>query len=169
MSAAGSSGPLGGPRSVATSANGQRAELLAIGEVARRSGFTVKALRFYERRGLLPPSGRRPSGYRLYSEADLHRLEFIRQAKALGLTLEAIRELVVAARGRGSPSARTRLLRMLEERIAQTTHQIATLTRLRKELKRRRRVLARPPHGDAGRGYCTCLRQGGQAGVRPRP
>jgi DNA-binding transcriptional MerR regulator len=169
MSAAGSSGPLGGPRSGAPSANGQRAGLLAIGEVARRSGFTVKALRFYERRGLLPPSGRRPSGYRLYSEADLHRLEFIRQAKALGLTLEAIRELVLAARRPGGASARTRLLRMLEERIAQTTHQIATLTRLRKELERRRRALARPPHGDPGRGYCTCLQPGGQAGVEPRP
>ena len=39
---------------------------MTIGEVARRSGFTVKALRYYERCGLLPPSGRRPSGYRVY-------------------------------------------------------------------------------------------------------
>ena len=169
VSAAGSTVTLGIPRSAATSANGPRAGLLTIGEVARRSGFTIKALRFYERRELLPPSGRRPSGYRLYSEADLHRLEFIRQAKALGLTLEAIRELVVAARRPGGASARTRLLRMLGERIAQTTRHIATLTRLRKELERRRRVLARPPHGNPGRGYCTCLQPGGEAGVEPRP
>src|SRR5262245_18584862 len=49
---------------------------LTIGEVARRSGFSIKALRFYERRGLLPASGRSAGGFRLYSEADLHRLEF---------------------------------------------------------------------------------------------
>jgi DNA-binding transcriptional MerR regulator len=119
----------------------------------------VKALRFYDRRGLLPPRGRRPSGYRVYSESDLHRLEFIRQAKALGLTLDAIRDLVAAAR---EPGARVRpcLVRMLSERIAQTARQIATLTTLRMELKRRRRILA-ARHGDGKRrGYCTCLHRG---------
>ena len=140
--------------------------LVTIGEVARRSGFTVKALRFYERRGLLPPARRRSSGYRLYGEADLHRLEFIRQAKALGLTLEAIRPLVAAARepGRG---ARARLARMLDERIAQTARQITTLTRLRTTLGRRRAALARAPHPTPGQGYCTCLH--GEVGPRGRP
>jgi len=42
---------------------------MTIGEVARRSGFTIKALRFYERRGLLPPSGRSAGKYRLYSRS----------------------------------------------------------------------------------------------------
>jgi DNA-binding transcriptional MerR regulator len=150
-------------RTAASTADG----LLTIGVVARRSGFTVKALRFYERFRLLPPSGRRPSGYRLYSEADLHRLEFIRQAKVLGLTLEAIRELVVAAREPGGPGARPRLLRMLEERIAQTAQQIEMLTRLRRELERRRRALARGPYLEHGNGYCPCLERTGQA-VAPR-
>ena len=71
---------------------------LTIGEVARRSGFSIKALRFYERRGLLPSSGRIAGGFRLYSEADLHRLEFIRQAKVLGLALDQIGELIATAR-----------------------------------------------------------------------
>lgn len=130
---------------------------LTIGDVAKRSGFTVKALRYYDRRGLLPPSGRRPSGYRLYIEADMHRLEFIRQAKALGLTLEAIRELVVVARAHRDGSTRTRLLRILDDRIARTSAQIGALRRLRKELHRRRSVLrCRPPRRRGG-GYCTCL------------
>jgi DNA-binding transcriptional MerR regulator len=130
---------------------------LTIGEVAGRSGFTVKALRFYDRRGLLPPAGRRPSGYRLYSEADIHRLEFIRQAKALGLTLEAIGELVAAVGAPGNGSTRTRLLRVLDDRIVQTTAQIGALTRLRRELHRRRSVLrTRPPRRRGGE-YCTCL------------
>lgn len=137
--------------------NGRPDSLMIIGEAARRSGFTVKALRFYERRGLLPPSGRRPSGYRLYSEADCRRLEFIRQAKTLGLTLGAIGDLVAAARDPRASGARPRLLRMLDERIAQTSQQIGTLTRLREELRRRRRALALHAPRRRGRGYCTCL------------
>lgn len=135
---------------------------MTIGETARRSGFTIKALRYYERRGLLPPSGRRPSGYRVYREADLGRLEFIRQAKALGLTLEAIKELVAAPRGEPGARPRRLLLRVLEGRIAQTTRQIAVLAHLRGKLERRRRALARRRGGRGpGRAYCRCLHDGG--------
>jgi DNA-binding transcriptional MerR regulator len=141
-------------------ANGHQGWLLTIGEVARRSGFTVKALRFYDRRGLLPPYGRRPSGYRLYSESDIQRLEFIRQAKILGLTLNAIRDLVAAAREPGVARVRPRLLRMLSERIAQTGRQIDALADLRRELERRRRSLVSRHKKDAGKGYCTCLHTG---------
>jgi MerR family transcriptional regulator, copper efflux regulator len=155
-----------GVQSVRTSSNGHGPRLLTIGEVARRSGFTVKALRFYDGHGILPPCRRQPTGYRLYSESDLHRLEFIRQAKALGLTLDAIRDLVEAARVPGAARVRPRLLRMLNERIAQTAHQITTLTALRAELERRRRIVAAPRGEEGGRGYCTCL-HGGQAHVGP--
>ncbi len=139
---------------------------MTIGEVARRSGFTVKALRFYDRRGLLPPAGRSPARYRLYSEADLHRLEFIRHAKALGLTLDEICELVASARQDGRGLTRARLRRILGERITQTAHQIATLTRLRNELERRRRALAR--RAPRGRGYCACLGEPRGRGFVPR-
>lgn len=155
-----------GVQSVRNSANGHGPQLLAIGEVARRSGFTVKALRFYDGHGILPPCRRQPTGYRLYSESDLHRLEFIRRAKALGLTLDAIRDLVAAARIPGAARVRPRLLRMLNERIAQTAHQITALTTLRRELERRRRILTSRQNEEGGRGYCTCL-HGRQARVRP--
>jgi len=135
---------------------------LTIGDVARRSGFSIRALRFYERRGLLPASGRTPGGYRLYTEADLHRLEFIRHAKALGLTLEQIRELVVTARQRTCSMTRPILLRALDERILQTTRQMETLTRLKAELRERRRALSRRPPTDHGRGYCACFEEGAQ-------
>lgn len=138
---------------------------LKIGEVARRSGFTVKALRFYERRGLLPPSGRSPGGYRLYTEPDLGRLDFVRQAKALGLGLGQIRELVAAARSQSCSTTRPRLLSVLDERIRQTAQHIATLTRLKRELERRRQDLARRPPTDHGSGYCSCFSDGG--GVIP--
>jgi DNA-binding transcriptional MerR regulator len=137
---------------------------MTIGEAARRSGFTVKALRFYDRRGLLPPTGRTAGGYRVYGEPDLARLEFIRQAKALGLTLDAVGELVVAVRG-GSGTTRDRVRSILRERIAHVARQIVTLTRLRKDLARRRRRLARTSRRTtSGRGFCTCLRAS-----RPRP
>jgi DNA-binding transcriptional MerR regulator len=146
-------------RAMTTGGNGHLAHLMTIGEVSRRSGFTIRTLRFYERRGVLPPTARRPSGYRLYGDVDLRRLAFIRQAKALGLTLNAIRELVVAARQRNGAPTRDRLLRMLDERISQTTQQIETLTSLRKELHRRRRALRLRPRHNPGRGYCTCLQK----------
>lgn len=153
-------------RSPASSADGGPAGLLTIGEIARRSGFTIKALRFYERRGLLPPSGRSPGGYRLYSEADLHRLEFIRHAKTLGLALDQIRELVATARTRSCSMTRPRLLSVLDGRIRQTAEQIVTLTRLKKQLERWRRELARRPPTDHGRGYCSCF-SGGVALIPP--
>jgi MerR family transcriptional regulator, copper efflux regulator len=130
---------------------------LLIGEIARRSGTSRKALRLYEATGILPPPRRTAAGYRVYAETDLHRLEFVREAKTLGLTLEAIRELIVAASAPGNGRARARVLDMLDARIVQTTTQIATLERLREELKRRRTALARRPPRRDGRGYCTCL------------
>lgn len=131
--------------------------LVTVGEAARRSGFTIKTLHFYERRGLRPPSGRSPGGYRLYTEADLHRLEFIRQAKSLGLSLDQIRELAVSARNQTCSMTRPRLLRVLDDRIRQAARQIEALSRLKKTRARRRRTLALRPPTDHARRYCACL------------
>jgi len=128
------------------------ADPVRIGEAARRSGFTVKALRYYDLHGLLPPAARSASGYRLYDAVDLHRLEFIRQAKALGLALDEIRQLVDAARTQDA-TARPRLRRVLDGHIAHITSQITMLARLRRELKRRRRSLPRSRPRDAGYFY----------------
>src|SRR6266849_3694156 len=51
---------------------------MQIGELAKRSGVTVQAVRFYERLKLLPEPQRKDSGYRVYSETDLKRLRFVR-------------------------------------------------------------------------------------------
>lgn len=67
---------------------------LKIGELARLSGLSVETLRYYERRGLIPPPERLPSGYRVYSPATLERLTFIRRCKALGFTLEETLDLL---------------------------------------------------------------------------
>lgn len=65
-----------------------------IGEMAKMAGVNRQTIRYYERRKLLAPSGRKDSGYRLYDEKALKRLLFIRHAKELGFTLEEIRGLL---------------------------------------------------------------------------
>ena len=69
---------------------------LSIGEVAKEAGVGVETVRFYEREGLVPEPGRRPSGYRQYPPDTVRRIRFVQRAKELGFTLREIRELAVA-------------------------------------------------------------------------
>ena len=70
---------------------------LQIGEVAERTGVTQRTLRFYEEKGLLRPPSRMEGGFRLYSEADVKRVEKIRSLQnLLGTSLADIKEMVDA-------------------------------------------------------------------------
>lgn len=69
--------------------------MLQVGEVSRRLGLNPQTLYFYERIGLMPSPKRTTAGYRLYDRLDLERLSFITQAKALGLSLDEIKELLI--------------------------------------------------------------------------
>jgi DNA-binding transcriptional MerR regulator len=69
-------------------------ELYSIGELARRTGLTVKAIRFYSDRGLVPPTDRTPAGYRRYDLAAVARLDLIRTLRELGLDLATIRKIL---------------------------------------------------------------------------
>jgi DNA-binding transcriptional MerR regulator len=69
-------------------------ETLSIGELARRTGLTVKAVRFYADRGIVPPAGRTPTGYRRYHPSAVARLELVRTLRELGLDLATIRRVV---------------------------------------------------------------------------
>src|SRR5215475_418888 len=75
---------------------------LTIGELARESGLTLRALRFYQSKGLLTPQ--RNAGARVYSHRDRDRLALILQGKRLGFTLTEIREMLTA-RARGCTNA----------------------------------------------------------------
>lgn len=144
---------------MATMTTGASRPEMKIGDVARRSGFTVRTIRFYERRGLLTPAARRESGYRLYTEVELDRLALIRHAKTLGLTLAEIRSLVMSFGESNGPGMRARVVRALGERIRQTTDQLEILTQLRRDLQRRRRALLRRAPRRHGNGHCSCLEQ----------
>lgn len=65
-----------------------------IGGAALRSGVSAANIRYYEREGLLKPQARAGNDYRLYSEADMHRLRFIRQCRALDMSLDEVRTLL---------------------------------------------------------------------------
>lgn len=65
-----------------------------IGAAARRSGCTVQTIRYYERIGLIAPPLRTDGNQRVYGDGAVARLTFIRHARALGFSLEAIRELL---------------------------------------------------------------------------
>ncbi|MEQ6436471.1 MerR family transcriptional regulator [Comamonas sp. w2-DMI] len=65
-----------------------------IGEAARRSGVAAPNIRYYEREQLLSPGVREDNQYRLYSDADLHRLRFIRLCRAMDMSLDEVRRLL---------------------------------------------------------------------------
>lgn len=96
-----------------------------IGVAAKAAGVSVETIRFYERQQLLSDPVRSDSGYRLYSDSDIERLQFIRKAKTLGFTLEDIAELLQIQDGHGGQAqvrerARVRL-EDIENRIKQLT------------------------------------------------
>jgi MerR family copper efflux transcriptional regulator len=105
-----------------------------IGELANRVGVNIQTIRYYERRGLLPEPERTGSGYREYDEHDVHRMEFILRAKALGFMLSEIRELMDLRVDptRTADDVRARAL----EKIADTDAKIRDLQRIRAGLER---------------------------------
>lgn len=106
--------------------------VMTVGQVASASGLTPKAVRLYERRGLLAPIERSHAGYRQFTDDDLARLVFIRQAQSLGLHLDDIAAVIAAASGDDLPCATVGSL--LDERIADIDRTIDELTELRATL-----------------------------------
>ncbi len=67
--------------------------MMTIGELSRRTGMSVRALRRYEGLGLIYTAGRSPANYRLFDESALWCVQVIRDLRSLGLTIAEIREL----------------------------------------------------------------------------
>jgi MerR family copper efflux transcriptional regulator len=107
--------------------------MLKIGEVSKRSGVGIEALRFYEKGGLLDSPSRTFSGYRVYGEEVLERLAFIKRAQALGFSLDEIRRIIDDARKGESPCDEVR--EIVRRRMAELDDRLRELHRYRKELK----------------------------------
>ena len=111
-------------------AEGRR--MLKIGEVSKRSGIGIEALRFYEKGRLLDSPARTFGGYRVYGEDVLERLAFIKRAQALGFSLEEIRRIIEDARKGESPCDEVR--EIVRRRMAELDERLRELRRYRKEL-----------------------------------
>jgi DNA-binding transcriptional MerR regulator len=105
---------------------------MTIVAAAAAAGLTPKAVRLYESRGLLAHTERTQAGYRIYTEADLARLQFIAAARSVGLHLNQIGEILAAAHGGQRPCSITREL--LDQRINEIDHIVADLSTLRDTL-----------------------------------
>src|SRR5260370_16841485 len=88
---------------------------MQIGAVGKRVGLSVDAIRFYERKALLPLPPRTQGGFRQYSENDVDTLSFIGRVQNLGFTLREVRDLLNLRRSRLQPCAPVRPL--LEETL----------------------------------------------------
>lgn len=109
---------------------------MKIGELAKATELTTKTIRFYETEGLLPNPDRTPSGYRMYGLEDAGRLEFIRKAKRLGLSLEEIRSILQLHDRREPTCVHVRSL--LDEKLAQVDRVLADLREFRTDMARLR-------------------------------
>lgn len=105
---------------------------MTIGEAARASGVSAKMLRHYESLGLLGRVARTDAGYRLYSEADVHALRFIRRARDLGFSMAEIAELVGLWRNRRRSSANVK--RIAERHAAELAHRIEAMQSMQRTL-----------------------------------
>jgi MerR family transcriptional regulator, repressor of the yfmOP operon len=123
-----------------------------IGEVAERTGVTQRTLRFYEEKGLLRPPERMDGGFRLYTETDIKRIEFIKRLQdLLGFTLAEIKEMVEAEElrqqivqtfrpDRELPARKERaeqIIDALEQQLEVVDRKVEQLTEMQKELRER--------------------------------
>lgn len=107
--------------------------LLTVAEVARKTGVTRKALRLYERLGLVEPAARTPASYRLYDEQALRRIDWVLRAKLLGLSLTEARELLHMAEGCCGAN-HPELAGAVRRKLAETEQRIRELQGLRDTL-----------------------------------
>lgn len=109
---------------------------MTIGEVAKQTGLSAKAIRLYETEGLIPPPQRTQGGYRTYDQHDLALLRFVGQARALDLRLEEIKEILDLQQASGQPCGR--VLELLDTHISGIDRTIRALQELRATLVRAR-------------------------------
>ena len=113
-----------------------------IGEAARASGVTAKMIRYYESIDLILRSPRTAAGYRVYAQADIHALRFVRQGRRLGFSIDDIRKLLALWHDRRRASAEVKTI--ATKHVADLDRRIVELTAMRDTLEH----LASHCHGD---------------------
>ncbi|MEV4898116.1 heavy metal-responsive transcriptional regulator [Nonomuraea sp. NPDC055795] len=129
---------------------------MRIGELAGRTGYSPKTIRYYESVGLLPPPPRTPSGYREFPPETAERLAFIRNAQAAGLTLAAIRAILGIRDSGQAPCQHVTAL--LDAHVEQVRQRIAELAATHAMLQAlRQRAHATDPADCSSTRICTIL------------
>ena len=115
---------------------------VAIGVAAERAGVSARMVRHYESLGLLPEVARTDSGYRQYSEADVHTLRFIRRSRDLGFSMEEIATLLGLWKDKDRASAQVK--KVAQAHIANLSERIAAMQAIQRSLQ----SLVHCCHGD---------------------
>jgi DNA-binding transcriptional MerR regulator len=118
-------------------------ESLKIGEVAESAGVTAKAIRFYERAGVLPPPARGGNGYRVYGKDAVEMLAFVKRATGLGLTLAEVKDIITIRRG-GRPPC-THVHRVLTEKALELDRKLRDLLEVRRRVRQSLSAWKRAP------------------------
>lgn len=148
-----------------------RARDLTIGALAAQTGCKVQTVRYYESVGLMPAAARSTGNQRLYGPSAVKRLGFIRHARELGFSLDAIRELLALTDEPDRSCAEADRIATL--RLAEVEGRIARLEALRGELKRMIRQCRHRRIADcrvievlASYGHEQCLHEHGKVSSR---
>jgi len=123
-----------------------------IGQAAAASGVSAKMIRYYESIALIPKTVRTESGYRVYSDSDVHTLRFIRRARDLGFSVEQIADLVSLWRDRERASKDVKTIAL--EHVGVLERKARELQEMANTLKH----LAHHCHGD-GRPHCPIIEE----------
>jgi Cu(I)-responsive transcriptional regulator len=123
-------------------ADAKRQGLLNIGEAAQASGVSAKMIRHYEENGFIAKAGRTAAGYRVYRDADVHVLRFIRRSRDLGFSMKEIQALLGLWNNRRRASADVK--RLATRHVADLDARIAEMQAMRRTLI----GLASHCHGD---------------------
>lgn len=116
-----------------------------IGEASAATGISAKMIRHYESIGLIPQAGRTFAGYRLYGEADLHRLRFIRRGRTLGFSMKQIEALLALWNDQSRASAEVKKLAQSHvEELDQRIGEMQAMKRTLESLARHCRGNQRP-------------------------
>ncbi len=108
--------------------------MYTIGEISRRTGVKVPTIRYYEQMGLMAAAERTPGGQRRYCREGLDQLGFIKHARDLGLSIEAIRDLIRLNAHPDTPCDEAD--RIAAEHLVSVRNRIEQLKRLEAELQR---------------------------------
>ncbi len=125
--------------------------MMTVSQLSRRGGVEPHVVRYYARIGLLVPARHPDNGYKLFSRADISRLQFIRQAQSLGYTLDEIGKILKESGQGKSPChhARTILRRHIVENRRRLDELVALQARMEHALKQWEKMPDSLPDGNS--------------------